>query len=119
MQRIDGPHGHQRLGQHARLRVFAQAHIDLEDSAVDRRFDHCLVEIDPRLLEGCPILLELSRCLFALRRENLDLLLRAGKSGLRGGNASLGFLRVRGSGLKALTRRLGIAGEFGIARVIE
>jgi len=53
-----------------------------------------------------------------LGRQDLDLLLRAGESGLGGGNARVGLLRIGGSGFKALARRPRLAGELGVARVI-
>jgi hypothetical protein len=55
--------------------------------------------------KDCFRLTELCLRLLALGQENLDLLLRAGKSGLGGGNARLGLLRVGSSGLEALARR--------------
>ena len=52
-------------------------------------------------------------------RQDLNLLLRAGESGLCGGNARVGFLGIGGSSFKALARRPSIAGELGVARAIE
>ena len=74
---------------------------------------------DPRLVECRIRLAELCPGFLALGRQDLNLLLRAGESGLCSGNARVGFLGIGGSGFKALARRPSIAGELGVARVIE
>src|SRR6516165_219788 len=119
MQWIHRPHRHQRIEYNTRLRIFAEPHIDLEDRAIDRRLDYRLVEIDPRLVECRLRLAKLCPGFFALGRQDLDLLLRAGKSGLCSDNARVGFLSIGRSGFKTLARCPRISGELGVARVIE
>src|SRR6516165_3183347 len=74
---------------------------------------------DPRLVECRIRLAELCPGFLALGRQDLNLLLRAGESGLCSGNARVGFLGIGGSSFKALARRPSIAGELDVARVIE
>jgi len=108
MQWIHRPHRHQRIGYNTRLRIFAEPHIDLEDRAIDRRLDYGLVEIDLCLVECRSRLAELCLGLFALGRQDLDLLLRAGKSGLCSDNARVGFLSASA---EAVSKRWRVAQE--------
>ncbi len=69
MQRIDRPYGHQRIGEHAGLRVLAEPDIDFENRSIDRG----LVQIDLGSIERSFRLIELCLRLAELGRQDLAL----------------------------------------------
>ena len=66
VQRVNRPHGHQRTGQHARLRILAEPDIDVENRPIHWRVDHGLVPIGPGPIECSFRLVELCLRLPAL-----------------------------------------------------
>src|SRR5262249_5088148 len=119
VQRFNCPHGHERRGQQACRSIFAKPNIHLENRAVDWCLGYRFIEIGSRSLESGYCLIELCLRVFALRQEDVMLLLRARQRCLGRRDTCVRLFGICCGGLKALASRPGILHEMGVACEVQ